>query len=221
MIVNRAECTRRNNAPKILTVGKIKICKKKKISKKTRLEYNICPHHAWTTVPMKNDVNKVNAAFCGMRFQQYRTSLTMFYWKSPLEILWRPRRRLFFLYFVQTRDDYGSATAVTHTLVVVSICVWVGVWPTGAHSRLAQNNVRKTRIWELLGGLSRGRTRRKTCGQRVTGGASSRGHDFGSETSGVGTHELMWTVNAPEMRPTGLDCCGKTKTENATFREKK
>jgi len=58
---------------------------------------------------MKNDVNKVNAAFCGMRFQQYRTSLTMFYWKSPFEICDGPVD-CFFFYSAQTRDDGSAAT---------------------------------------------------------------------------------------------------------------
>lgn len=158
-----------------------------------RLQYYICPHHAWTTVPMKNDVNKVNAAFCGMRFQQYRTSLTMFYWKSPFEICGGPVD-CFFFYSAQTRDDDGSAatTALRQTGRRSDVRVGRDLASGDALSSgpNAEQDVRKIVLGSFLvfRGLSLGLTCRRTCGQHVMSGGSHShhgGHVVGPKTCSV------------------------------------
>ncbi|KAE9538210.1 hypothetical protein AGLY_006182 [Aphis glycines] len=117
--------------------------------------YNICPHHAWTTVPVKNDVNKVNAAFCGMRFQQYRTSLTMFYWKSPFrDFVAAPPSTVFSLFRPDARRRRIGYCYRTHASRRSDVCVGRGLTYGGEQSsgpKYRAGQVRKTRIWKLFG----------------------------------------------------------------------
>ncbi|CAI6350188.1 unnamed protein product [Macrosiphum euphorbiae] len=121
------------------------------------------------SVPVENDVNKVNAAFCGMRFQQYRTSLTMFYWKSPFEICGGPVHCFFSI------PPRRATTTVRRLLQCYGrrsdVRVGRDLASGGARSSgpNAEQDVRKIVLWSFLGDyhLSSGRTRRRSCGCKV------------------------------------------------------
>ncbi|KAL4131782.1 hypothetical protein QTP88_009041 [Uroleucon formosanum] len=152
---------------------------------------------------MKNDVNKVNAAFCGMRFQQYRTSLTMFYWKSPFEICGGPVDCFFSIppRRAMTTDRQPATTALRQT------------------SRRSDVRVgRDLASGDALSGLSLGLTRRRTCGQHVMNGGSHGGHVVGPKTCSVDASYNVFMVNAREATGPAVAKNEKQKTENTTYR---